>query len=66
MPSGVYTEPVYYALAELDFTEVMVISPEHGFCTRRESPQSREDYLMRQLQKLRPGCVITITPAEAA
>ena len=28
--SGVYTDPVYYALAELDFTEVMVISPSHA------------------------------------
>jgi transposase len=36
------------------------------FYTRRESPQARQDYLMRQLQKLNPGCIITITPAEAA
>ena len=28
--SGVYTEPVYYALAELDFTEVLVINPAHA------------------------------------
>src|SRR5215510_507773 len=27
--SGVYTEPVYYALAELDFTEVLVVNPAH-------------------------------------
>jgi hypothetical protein len=33
---------------------------------RRESPDARQDYLMRQLQKLNPGCVITITPTEAA
>jgi hypothetical protein len=26
----VYTDPVYYALAELDFTEVMVINPAHA------------------------------------
>jgi len=37
-----------------------------GFYTRRESPDARQAYLMRQLQKLNPGCVITITPAEAA
>jgi hypothetical protein len=36
------------------------------FCTRRESPEQRQAYLMRQLQKLNPGCTITITPAEAA
>src|ERR1700745_4108229 len=28
--SGVYTEPVYYALTELDFTEVMAGSPAHA------------------------------------
>jgi len=28
--SGVYTEPVYYALAERDFTEVAVINPAHA------------------------------------
>jgi transposase len=28
--SGVYTDPVYYALTELDFTEVMVINPSHA------------------------------------
>ena len=28
--SGVYTDPVYYALRELDFAEVMVINPAHA------------------------------------
>jgi len=28
--SGVYTEPVYYALCEQDFTEVAVINPAHA------------------------------------
>jgi transposase len=28
--SGVYTDPVYYALCELDFTEVLVINPAHA------------------------------------
>jgi transposase len=27
--SGVYTEPVYHALCELDFTEVIVVNPAH-------------------------------------
>jgi transposase len=40
--------------------------PGPDFYTRRDSAQARQDYLMRQLQKLNPGCVITITPAEAA
>ena len=32
----------------------------------RESAQARQDYLIRQLQQLNPGCAITITPREAA
>jgi transposase len=36
------------------------------FYTRQQSPQARQDYLIRQLQKLNPGCNITITPREAA
>ena len=38
------------------------------FYTRRESPVQRQAYLERQLQKLHPGCTITITisPPEAA
>ena len=36
------------------------------FYTRRESPQQRQAYLIRQLQKLNPGCTVTVTPAEAA
>ncbi len=32
--SGVYTEPVYYALAEQDFTEVAVINPAHAKALR--------------------------------
>ena len=36
------------------------------FYASRETPQARQDYLIRQLQKLNPGCAITITPQEAA
>ena len=36
------------------------------FYASRETPQAKQDYLIRQLQKLNPGCVITVTPAEAA
>jgi transposase len=36
------------------------------FYTRRESPEQRQAYLLRQLQKLNPGATITITPQEAA
>ena len=37
-----------------------------GFYASRETPQARQDYLIPQLQKLNPGCGITITPAKAA
>ena len=36
------------------------------YYSRRESPEQRRAHLLRQLEKLSPGCVITITPAEAA
>ena len=38
------------------------------FYTRRESPEQKQAYLERQLQKLHPGCTITVTisPPEAA
>jgi transposase len=37
-----------------------------GFYTQRESPAQRQAYLLRQLEKLNPGCTITISPPEAA
>jgi transposase len=42
--------------------------PGADSCTRRESPAARQAFLERQLQKLHPGCTITITisPPEAA
>ena len=36
------------------------------FYTRRESPEQKQAWLERQLQKLHPGCTITISPPEAA
>ncbi len=36
------------------------------FYTRRESPAQRQAYLLRQLEKLNPGCTVTIHPPEAA
>ena len=36
------------------------------FYTRRESPEQRQAWLLRQLQKLNPGATITIIPPEAA
>jgi len=42
--------------------------PGADFCTRRESPEQKQAWLERQMQKLHPGCTITITigPPEAA
>jgi len=40
--------------------------PGPDFYTQRESPDQRRAYLLRQLEKLSPGCTITITPVEAA
>jgi transposase len=40
--------------------------PGADFYTRRDSAQAREDYLLRQLRKLHPGCIITITAPEVA
>ncbi len=40
--------------------------PGADFYAKRESPEQRRAYLLRQLEKLSPGCTITITPAEAA
>jgi transposase len=43
--SGVYTEPVYYALAGLGFTEVMVINPAHAKALKgHKTPGTRSGY----------------------
>lgn len=39
--SGVYTEPVYYALAEQDFTEVAVINPAHAKALKGHKTDAR-------------------------
>jgi transposase len=36
------------------------------FYTRRESPAQRQACLLRQLEKLNPGCTVTIRPPETA
>ncbi len=40
--SGVYTDPVYYALAELDFEEVMVINPSHAKALKGHKTDARD------------------------
>ena len=39
--------------------------PGADFYTRRESPQQKQAWLERQLQKLHPGCTVTITISPA-
>ena len=41
--SGVYTEPVYYALCEQDFTEVAVINPAHAKALRGHKTGTPKD-----------------------
>ena len=40
--SGVYTEPVYYALREQDFTEVVVINPAHAKALRGHKTDAKD------------------------
>ena len=47
--SGVYTEPVYYALTELDFTEVLVVNPAHVKALRGHKTDARDAVRMLDL-----------------
>jgi transposase len=40
--SGVYTDPVYYALTELDFTEVIVVNPAHVKALKGHKTDARD------------------------
>src|ERR1700750_1994224 len=40
--SGVYSEPVYYALCEQDFTEVLVINPAHARALKGHKTDARD------------------------
>ena len=40
--SGVYTEPVYYALTELDFTGVLVVNPAHVKALKGRKTDARD------------------------
>jgi transposase len=40
--SGVYTEPVYYALSEEDFTEVIVVNPAHVKAIRGHKTDAKD------------------------
>ena len=47
--SGVYTEPVYYALAELDFTEVMVVNPAHVKALKGQKTDAKDAVRLLEL-----------------
>ena len=47
--SGVYTEPVYHALAELDFTEVIVVNPAHVKALKGHKTDARDCARMAEL-----------------
>ena len=47
--SGVYTEPVYYALCEQDFTEVIVVNPAHVKALKGHKTDARDCARMAEL-----------------
>jgi transposase len=47
--SGIYTEPVYYALAEEDFTEVLVASPAHVKAVKGHKTDARDSARLAEL-----------------
>ena len=62
--SGVYTEPVYYALCEPDLTEVAVITPAHAKALRGHKTDAKDCARLAELFEcglLRGSC---IPPAE--
>jgi transposase len=62
--SGIYTDPVYYALAEQDFTEVAVINPAHARALKGHKTDARDCARLAELS----GCGLLrgsyIPPAE--
>jgi len=58
--SGVYAEPVYYALAEQDFTEVAVINPAHARALTGHKTDARDCARLAELSEcglLRGSCI---------
>ena len=58
--SGVYTEPVYYALCEQDFTEVAVINPVHAKALKGHKTDAKDCARLAELFEcglLRGSCI---------
>jgi transposase len=55
---------IAHTLLKIAYQVLKTGTPYHDlgadFYASRESPQARQDYLIRQLHKLNPGCIITI------
>ena len=47
--SGIYTEPVYYALLEEDFTEVLVVNPAHVKGVKGHKTDARDSARLAEL-----------------
>ena len=47
--SGIYTEPVYYALAEEDFTEVLVVNPAHVKAVKGHKTDAKDSARLAEL-----------------
>jgi transposase len=47
--SGVYTDPVYYALAEEDFTEILVVNPQHVKAVKGHKTDARDSSRIAEL-----------------
>jgi transposase len=74
--SGVYTEPVYYALMERDFERVAVISPAHAKALKGHKTDAKDALRLAELfecglprgsyipsQDLKRRKIVTLTPA---
>src|SRR6267154_3385667 len=58
--SGIYTEPVYHALCEQDFTEIAVINPAHAKALKGHKTDARDCARMAELFEcglLRGSCI---------
>src|SRR5712672_2559892 len=58
--SGIYTEPVYHALCEQDFTEIAVINPAHAKALKGHKTDARDCARLAELSGcglLRGSCI---------
>jgi transposase len=63
--SGIYTDPVYYALAEEDFTEVLVVNPAHVKAVKGHKTDARRQRAAGRAARMRPAAGV-LHPAAGA